>query len=574
MRGRGGEWTVAGAILALLLTLWLLRPDEVEGPRLRPATAPVPAGPRLPAQQPPPDPVPVPPREPEPPAPAPQPAASFRNWEIQGRVLSEDGHPIAGAVVEPILRFPHVVGSDGLPLSVEVLRDLGEFAKKATTDATGGFQLRLRLPDPSALRLGVTAAGFMAFEGGIGLVGGHESNARTITLRRSTGIEGRVTDVEGDPVEGVAVSVLEGDDAARVRPVQTGPDGRFTLADAGEGEWTLSLSPPPPKEGEWKRPLPAPRVRGGDRTVEIRLAKEERREWMGARVVVRVVDPATGEAVRTAKASFTPIDRWFDQVPRRPAVPRQTPEGLVSEGVSEGQWRMWVHLADGRVRIVDLPVVADDMEVRRDLAVLAPGHIQGSVDLAGIALHPQGVYSMTAELASGIYYPQEVLQQGIDRSKGALHAVESLRPDGSFAFRNLVPAAYRLTLVFEDIALLGTAVVEPGKTTEVRLRAVRPGKVVFLVEGEGRKGWFRLSAWEEGMARKPGFVNALSEGGPTRIERRVYPGRVFWEVAFPVGKDAPAGPAFGRPQMGEAEVESGRIVEVHVPVEPLPEATR
>ena len=135
-----------------------------------------------------------------------------------------------------------VVGADGRPLrqaEIQLLGSLAREPRRESTDADGGYEASGLLPDSYTLvasKPGYATMEFgqrrLAYPGTKVRVGGGDVVERIdFTLPRASAITGRVSDENGDPVQGATVSLLQ---------LQF-LNGRRTLADMGRGRLTNDL---------------------------------------------------------------------------------------------------------------------------------------------------------------------------------------------------------------------------------------------------------------------------------------------------------------------------------------------
>jgi hypothetical protein len=135
-----------------------------------------------------------------------------------------------------------VVGPDGRPLRQAEIQLFGSLAREPrheSTDADGGYEASRLLPDSYTLvasKPGYATMEFgqrrMSYPGTRVRVGGGEVVERIdFTLPRASAITGRVSDENGDPVQGATVSLLQ------LQFV----NGRRLLAEMGRGRQTNDL---------------------------------------------------------------------------------------------------------------------------------------------------------------------------------------------------------------------------------------------------------------------------------------------------------------------------------------------
>ncbi len=157
---------------------------------------------------------------------------------VDGRVLSPDGSPIAGAKVRASLD-----GSGRSWLSTAAPCQPSDFAER-TTDAHGGFSVEDL--SPGAVSLWVMAEGHpkevLNVEAGASSAPGVSTSPLTVTLRPGAVLAGRILDPAGRPVSGAAIS---DDSNIHGHPrALSGPDGTYRLAGVAAGARSIGVSHP------------------------------------------------------------------------------------------------------------------------------------------------------------------------------------------------------------------------------------------------------------------------------------------------------------------------------------------
>jgi protocatechuate 3,4-dioxygenase beta subunit len=142
-----------------------------------------------------------------------------RGAAVAGRVLDEQGGPVAGATVQV-----YIVSFEG---------SLNQY--KSVTDGAGRYQIEA-LPRGQH-RITVESAEDRMLERGLE-IGDSDIPAFDITLTSGFEVSGRVTDLQGAPATHVLIS-LYSSILGFMRNAQTGDDGFFRLPDVPEGRYLL-----------------------------------------------------------------------------------------------------------------------------------------------------------------------------------------------------------------------------------------------------------------------------------------------------------------------------------------------
>lgn len=174
-----------------------------------------------------------------------------RGATLSGRVVDEDGRPVAGAGVS-------LLSSSESSLDAAV-RLRGE-ASRLRTRPDGSFTAT-RLPPGENQRLSVQHPEFeRGTVGGISLVAGGTRSGVVVTIRRGVVLTGRVSDPDGNPIAGAEVSAgrsfsvrsSSGGSLTRVRvemmeaprTARSGGDGAFELRGLAPGGVSVTVKAP------------------------------------------------------------------------------------------------------------------------------------------------------------------------------------------------------------------------------------------------------------------------------------------------------------------------------------------
>ena len=228
-----------------------------------------------------------------------------RTGEISGRVVTDDGAPVAGARVQDRSAAVEELGvvSSALPAAAAAAalppgaRPLGG-GRAGTRQATTGADGRFVLGDvpPGRLRVEILQPAMVPFRGKPLLLppDGH-LDLGALTLSRAALVTGRVSDADGAPVGGARVAVRAGNGAGAALYAITGVDGDFALP-LPPGDHTLVAS----REGRGEASAPVHVVAG--RTPEVITLRFAR---AGTRVVTGVVKDSEGRPLAAAQVAAT-----------------------------------------------------------------------------------------------------------------------------------------------------------------------------------------------------------------------------------------------------------------------------
>ena len=253
-----------------------------------------------------------------------------------------------------------VRSSSGAPLgNVEVLVTSGDLERKATTPTVGdvGTFIIDGLPTPRTYVLTFSLDGFSGQTIALDLGAGEHRTGVDAMLVSGTGtISGTVTDIDGQPLGGVKVTVTRGDFLADTATLTTSGPG------AGVGSYTVTDLPTP---GNFAVTFSLP----GTSTRRGRSASSCRRPvgHLGrrcGRADATIVGTVTGPA---ARSSAPPSSCRTGARAGRHRRPR-TPGGYMFTGVAPGSYTLSVSAPGAATRVVLVQVVAGD-ELVRDVAL-------------------------------------------------------------------------------------------------------------------------------------------------------------------------------------------------------------
>lgn len=176
-----------------------------------------------------------------------------RGAALSGRVVDEDGRPVAGAKLS-------VSPGEQDPFSFVVRRLAGDPGARIVSRADGTFSAS-RLAPGENQRLTVYHPEYeKGVLGGIALSPGGTRTGAVVTLRRGIVVTGTVKDEEGRPVAGAELGVsgsrvvrssrggmqmsVSFGGISEIPPARSGADGRFELRGVPPGDWALTAKAP------------------------------------------------------------------------------------------------------------------------------------------------------------------------------------------------------------------------------------------------------------------------------------------------------------------------------------------
>lgn len=318
-----------------------------------------------------------------------------RGAAVAGRVLDEQGVPVAGATVR-ILAGPF----ESRFRSFESVTDReGRYRIEALTK--GRHRITARAADGQTAERGIE-------------IGDGDIPAFDLTLTSGFEVSGRITDVQGAPVAGAQVS-LHSSDLGMILGLQTGDDGSFRRSDVPEGRYHLTCR----AEGFADTALPQDVEVVGGPVTGLELQMEA-----GGAISGRILGLEEHELPRIEVTAF-----GGDRPARLPLQSRGAPEGLYRiTGVPLGAWRVIARLTPDRLAEGTVRVSAPGEEAVLDLRFGEGVAVSGRVRLDGEPLSG-------ARVALGVTDDERQGRQTLTRH------------DGSFTVPATPPGRYRLLVL-------------------------------------------------------------------------------------------------------------------------------
>lgn len=412
-----------------------------------------------------------------------------RGATLSGRVVDEDGRPVAGAGVS-------LLSSSESSLDAAV-RLWGE-ASRLRTRPDGSFTAT-RLPPGENQRLSVQHPEFeRGTVGGISLVAGGTRSGVVVTIRRGVVLTGRVSDPDGNPIAGAEVSAgrsfsvrsSSGGSLTRVRvemmeaprTARSGGDGAFELRGLAPGSVSVTVKAP----GRATETVDPVLLERGARPDPVEIVLEP-----GATISGRIVR-RTGEG---ASGYFV-----LAQNPRKPSGGRgstsATPE-------ADGTFRIEGLRAGETYDLQLFGTSAGFGPGPRKAGILAPADgvewvVEGTGRIGGSAVdaktgQPLGAFEVSYQAdrpgMGGVFR----VGRGGSRSTGGAgeaRLVES--PDGRFALEEVPSGKWQVVVTAKgyQVGRAAGVVVEDATTTDGVEVRVAPGSVLrgIVKDARSRRG--------------------------------------------------------------------------------------
>ena len=408
-----------------------------------------------------------------------------RGATLAGRVVDEDGRPVAGAGVS-------LLSSSESPIDAAVwLR--GE-ASRLRTRPDGSFTAT-RLPPGENQRLLVRHPEFeRGTVGGISLVAGGTRSGVVVTIHRGVVLTGRVSDPEGNPIGGAEVSAgrsfairsSSGGSLTRVRAemreaprtARSGSDGTFELRGLAPGGVSVTVKAP----GRSTESVDPVRLVRGARSDPVEVVLRP-----GATISGRLVRRTGGGAQGYFVRALNP--REPSEGPGTPAATSEADGAFRIEGLRAGETYDLQLFGGGAgfgpgPRKTGILAPADGVE----WVLEGTGRIEGSA-VDGKTEKPLGAFEVSYQAdrpgMGGVF---RVGRGGGRFTGGAGEAQLVESPDGRFAFEE-VPAGKWQVVVTAKGYQVGRAagiVVEESTTTDGVEVRVAPGSVLRGVVKDAR----------------------------------------------------------------------------------------
>lgn len=401
-----------------------------------------------------------------------------RGVRVHGVVRTEDGKPIAGAIVLALDKpFVHPVPTQG-PFEVA-----GAFHCPAVrSDAQGAFVLP---PVPagevhlyaskgahfwsgSTIWDGKQAAFVGATQETLQAVAGNKLEWNPV-LRVGPSIHGRVTYADGSPMVWVSVTALDEATGERFQDSSTDHDGSFSIPGLRDVPYTLSVwNDEAPADAE---PLREARVWPGDERVELVAS------WSRSRAAVGTIEGRWRDSAGRLSSATAPVFLLEDD-----------PLTGWEHAVLDGDRFRFDHVSAGRYRV---RVMSEDDPVQSwEWFDLAAGQV---LDLGVLETEPGGTLHVELERSDAtrntvfelrvvgpeLYYPTtRQVEAGVD----------------SVTIEGLAPGSYQLRFARKGIAPRPLDIqIEANQVLEVT-KAVEEGvRIPLAVSNSGGHDWGELS---------------------------------------------------------------------------------
>lgn len=280
-------------------------------------------------------------------------------WRVVGRVVGEDGRPIAGARVTVQGQVAESE-SDGRYATPVVPGGLGNVDIVVTSAGHSPDEFR-------ATRSWVREKLVTRRDGPVPC----EELEHDVTLAAARTVRGRVVDAVGRPVAGVAIKA-EGFEPGRQNWTSlemvggsTGTDGTFVIEGVTFDGLALSVNPP----DDYLSPFPVRIAAPDERTIVTVLAKPT----PTCQVVATVRDAATNELLEPSRAYARALSSRGTGMPSA----RCSLGRVVADGLYPGSWELRVELRDGRGASRRFEIEREHQMVELAISVGARGIVEG-----------------------------------------------------------------------------------------------------------------------------------------------------------------------------------------------------
>lgn len=391
--------------------------------------------------------------------------------QLNGRVFTPDGKPVASAVVELEPDWSQRVGT-GLHWQVfEAVRDRRLLALDTVTDEDGNY-LFLRVP-AIAYRVNASRGGERGTSRETVTITPGEMSQMDITLGSGSAIEGWVHDDRDEPVAGAQVRAIPIGRPGRGRPTlattRTRSDGTFQLRGVGDGTFQIAASmvgygsavAKDVTAGQTGVALVLPqrgrllglvvqdgRPFGGTFSAEARIDAQAGGQ-MGARVGGRAW--SGGQSARTFRAE----DGHF-----------------ALSGLAAGTYRVHVSTSDGMVGASDAIAVVEGRDTARARVEISAGAV-----LRGRVIDHTGG-SMTGAWVQ--IWPRTNAQDNGAATTGRVRADKS----GDYEIKGLGPGAYNVTVWANGRNWSVDVELEQGANRVLDLVYEQPGTIEVTVHDD------------------------------------------------------------------------------------------
>jgi len=334
----------------------------------------------------------------------------LRTGEITGRVVADDGRPVAGARIHDRSASVEQLGVIASPLPGAAAaaalapgaspRGEGRMGTRQAVSAADGRFVLGDVP-PGRLRIEILQPSMVPFRGKpLVLPPGGHLDLGALTVSRAALVVGRVIDADGAPVGGARVVVRSSDGAAAALYAITGVGGDFSLP-LSPGDHILAAA------GDGRSDVTAlVRVVAGKSPAPVTL----RFERAGTRVVVGVIKDSAGRPLVAARVLAM----------QRPGTNEvRPPDEAAALATTTAD-------AGGHFRLIGLPDTALRLEV------VHPSYAPHRTDVA--AVRPGG--GLSGELVVRVPVPGGITGEVHERGSGGpvpdFH-IEAEGPDGAIA---------------------------------------------------------------------------------------------------------------------------------------------
>lgn len=444
---------------------------------------------------------------------------------VRGRVLDENGNPIAGAQISATEHREDMPGLDMI-VGLEGLGIRTNSAHTTKTNEDGNFSLSGVKSGDYQIR--ATATGYAAYKSDPMQLSDGVQKELDIVMDRGGEITGRVIDPNGTPMAGIQVAAMRFMPMPSRSQTETDADGNFRLTGLDEGAYNVSAKSPGFATASVGQITPG--------SAPIELVFERKGAVRGV-----VLDVATGNAVEKFSVScrratnlsnlnLTSLDLSsltnFTNTGAENHFQNESGEFRLTD-LDPGSYTLSVRSDQYVTHDLPIEVIAGE-EIEVEVELDRGGAISGTLvdrhgnPIANAAISPKT--NTKGERSTSISFGVMVTNDGDEERTSSIEfgGPNRVRTDenGAFIVTGLAPGPVVLTVEHSDYMekTLPEATIVRGETTELPTTTLEKGARIYGIirDAEGnptqRGNLLLYKLDEEGNRGRPEFVMPASEG--------------------------------------------------------------